>query len=36
LFLMLAAIIYYMLSDNLSLRLRVQPHQPPSESSGIP
>jgi hypothetical protein len=36
LFLMLAAIIYYMLSDNLSLRPRIQPQQAPSENSSTP
>jgi hypothetical protein len=34
LFLMLAAIIYYMLSDNLSLRPRIQPQQAPSGAVG--
>ena len=34
LFLMLAAIIYYMLSDNLSLRPRIQPQQSPSGAVG--
>ncbi|MCE5339500.1 MAG: hypothetical protein LLF92_00030 [Planctomycetaceae bacterium] len=34
--LMLAAITYYALSDNLSLRPRIQPQQAPSENSRIP
>jgi hypothetical protein len=36
LFLMLAAMIYYILSGNLSRRPYIQPQQTPSENSSTP